>query len=117
MGWLTKRKPKVSHLEERDGSPRTGSIKLRITMAGPLRSRKNDVPGMKRAVEATLRRMSTDDAPKHDRCPDGLESWCSYNRAVAKGKKPLAHKNSLPNFVCEALEPVFKCSWSGAATA
>ncbi|KAH7963500.1 hypothetical protein HPB52_021267 [Rhipicephalus sanguineus] len=74
-----------------------------------LRSHKNDVPGMKRAVEATLRHMSsTDDAPKHDLCPEGVQSWCSYNRAVAKGEKPPLHKNSLPDFVCDALQPVFK---------
>ncbi|KAL1472123.1 hypothetical protein MTO96_023166 [Rhipicephalus appendiculatus] len=51
---------------------------------------------------------STDDDPKHDLCPDGLESWCFYNRAVGKHKEPPAHKNSLPSFVCEALEPIFK---------
>ncbi|KAH7961599.1 hypothetical protein HPB52_010717 [Rhipicephalus sanguineus] len=61
-----------------------------------LRSHKNDVPGMKRAVEATLRHMSsTDDAPKHDLCPEGLDLV------------PL-QSNSLPSFVCDALEPVFK---------
>ncbi|KAH7973926.1 hypothetical protein HPB49_007080 [Dermacentor silvarum] len=71
-----------------------------------LRSHKNDMPGMKRAVEATLRHMSsTNDAPKHDLCPEGLESWWRYNRAVAKGEEPPAHKNSLLNFVNEALEP------------
>lgn len=74
-----------------------------------LRSHKNDVPGMKRAVEATLLHMSsTDDAPKHDLCLEGLESWCFYNRAVAKNEELPPHKNSLPSFVCEALEPIFK---------
>lgn len=64
---------------------------------------------MKRAVEATLRHMSsTDDDPKHDLCPEGLESWCFYNRALAKHEEPPVHKNSLPSFVCEALEPIFK---------
>lgn len=64
---------------------------------------------MKRAVEAKLQHMSsTDDAPKHDFCPKGAQSWCSYNRAVAKGEKPPLHKNSPADFVCGALEPVFK---------
>lgn len=64
---------------------------------------------MKRAVEETLRHMSsTDDAPKHDLCPEGLESWCFYNPAVAKDGELPAHKNGLPSFMCEALEPFFK---------
>lgn len=74
-----------------------------------LRRHKNDVPGMKRGVKATLRHMSSsDDASKHDLCPEGAKSWCGYNRALAKGEKPPPHKNSRPDFVCDALEPEFK---------
>ncbi|KAH7984678.1 hypothetical protein HPB52_023507 [Rhipicephalus sanguineus] len=52
-----------------------------------LRSNINDVPAMKRAVEATLLHMtSTDDAPKHSKCPEGASSWCKYNRALANGE-------------------------------
>ncbi|CAN8029787.1 unnamed protein product, partial [Ixodes persulcatus] len=73
-----------------------------------LRSHKKDVPGMRSAVEATLQHMSsTDETPKHSLCPEGPESWCSYNRAMATNEEPPPHKNSLPDFVCEALEPVF----------
>lgn len=73
-----------------------------------LRSNRNDVPGMKRAVEATLLHMtSTDSAPNHSKCPDGAESWCKYNRALANGEHPPAHKNPLPDCVRVALEPVF----------
>lgn len=63
---------------------------------------------MKRAVEATLLHMtSTDSAPNHSKCPDGAESWCKYNRALANGEDPPAHKNPLPDCVRVALEPVF----------
>ncbi|CAN8002053.1 unnamed protein product [Ixodes hexagonus] len=73
-----------------------------------LRGHKHDVPGMKRAVQATLSHMtSTDCAPDHSLCPQGAESWCGYNRALSEGKKPPAHRNSLPNDVRVALEPVF----------
>ncbi|KAM7311432.1 hypothetical protein ISCGN_008339 [Ixodes scapularis] len=73
-----------------------------------LRSNSNDVPGMKRAVEATLLHMtSTDSAPDHSKCPDGAESWCKFNRALANGECPPAHKNPLPDCVRSALEPVF----------
>ncbi|KAH7960309.1 hypothetical protein HPB49_018600 [Dermacentor silvarum] len=74
-----------------------------------LRSHRNDVPGMQKAVQATLQHMSsTDKAPRHDLCPKGPESWCRFNRAVANNEEPPPHKNSLPDFVGEALEPVFR---------
>lgn len=63
---------------------------------------------MKRAVEATLLHMtSTDSAPNHSKCPDGAKSWCKYNRALANGEDPPAHKNLLPDCVQVAPEPVF----------
>lgn len=64
---------------------------------------------MQKAVLATLNHMSsTDEAPKHDLCPEGPESWCKFQRALAKNEKPPPHKDSLPDFVTEALEPVFR---------
>lgn len=73
-----------------------------------LRSNTNDVPGMKKAVEATLLHItSTDDAPNHSKCPEGADSWCKYNRALANGDLPPPHKNALPACVGAALEPVF----------
>lgn len=66
------------------------------------------MPGMKRAVKATLRHMSsTDDVPKHGLCTQGPGSWYSYNHAVAKDKET-PHTNSPLDFVREALEPIFK---------
>ncbi|CAN7946066.1 unnamed protein product [Ixodes pacificus] len=74
-----------------------------------LRSNSHDVPGMKRAVEATLLHMtSTDSAPDHSKCPDGAESWCKFNRALANSEPPPPHKNPLPDCVRAALEPVFE---------
>ncbi|KAM7282574.1 hypothetical protein ISCGN_002720 [Ixodes scapularis] len=74
-----------------------------------LRSNSHDVPGMKRAVEATLLHMtSTDGAPDHSKCPEGAESWCKYNRALANSEPPPPHKNPLPDCVRAALEPVFE---------
>ncbi|CAN8004346.1 unnamed protein product [Ixodes hexagonus] len=73
-----------------------------------LRSHSHDVPAMQRAVQATLRHMSsTDESPDHSFCPEGANSWCSYNRALANSEQPRGHKNALPDFVREALEPVF----------
>lgn len=65
-----------------------------------LRSHRNDMPGMKRAVKATPPLMSpTNDDPKHNLWLEGLESRCFYKRAVAKHEKLKAHKNSLPSLV------------------
>ncbi|KAM7293982.1 hypothetical protein ISCGN_023533, partial [Ixodes scapularis] len=74
-----------------------------------LRSNSHDVPGMKRAVEATLLHMtSTDSAPDHSKCPDGSDSWCKFNRALANSEPLPPHKNPLPDCVWAALEPVFE---------
>lgn len=73
-----------------------------------LRSNSHDVPGMKRAVQAILLHMtSTDSAPDHSKCPDGVDSWCKHNKALANGERPPPHKNPLPDCVRAALEPVF----------
>lgn len=74
-----------------------------------LRSNSNYVPGMKRAVEATLLHMtSMDSGPNHSKCPEGAESWCKFNRALANDEHPPAHKSPLPDCVQVALEPVFE---------
>ncbi|CAN7947863.1 unnamed protein product [Ixodes hexagonus] len=74
-----------------------------------LRSHKHDVPGMEKAVQATLLHMtSTDEAPDHSHCPEGYSCWCSYNRALANHEEPPPHKNPLPGFIRTALEPVFE---------
>lgn len=63
-----------------------------------LQSHKNDVLEMKKAAEARQHhKSSTGDVPKHELCPEGAESCCGYNHAMAKGKKPPLHKNSLPD--------------------
>lgn len=73
-----------------------------------LRSHKHDVPGMQKAVMATLKHMSsTDQTPRHELCPEGPESWCKFNRAVANNEELPPHDHSLPDFVSKALEPVF----------
>ena len=45
---------------------------------------------MRTAIWASLFHcMSTDEEPKHDRCPRGRDSWCFYNRA--KPGEPTYH--------------------------
>lgn len=54
------------------------------------------VEKMKTAIFATLQHeMSTDNDPRHEKCPDGEDSWCFYRRAVAKREVPPSHKKYL----------------------
>ena len=52
-----------------------------------IRSNVGDLRGMMMAVQATLHHMtSTDDRPVHHMCPEGDNSWCSYNKAKARNE-------------------------------
>jgi len=43
-----------------------------------IRRNHNSIVNMKKEIWATLyHKISTDDNPQHDRCPDGENSWCS----------------------------------------
>lgn len=42
-----------------------------------------------------LHSASTDADPHHRRCPQGLRSWCFYNRALADGQEPPPHEGNL----------------------
>ncbi|KAH7986015.1 hypothetical protein HPB52_025255 [Rhipicephalus sanguineus] len=62
---------------------------------------------MENAVLATYYHVtSTDTKPQHSRCPKGEESWCAYNKAVARQQAPPKHRYNLPEYVAEALLPV-----------
>lgn len=51
---------------------------------------------------------STDKKPAHNRCPQGKDSWCDYNRAKSDGNiENFTHKKSLPPAVLQAIKPVF----------
>lgn len=55
-----------------------------------------DVEKMKTAIYATLSHCSsTDKTPKHGKCPRGEDSWCFYNKAIAKNEKPESHKTKI----------------------
>lgn len=54
-----------------------------------------DVDAMKKAIFATLRHCgSTDSNPQHITCPDGPDSWCFYNKAIAMGEEVPKHDNT-----------------------
>ena len=49
---------------------------------------------MKSAVWASLwHSMSTDEEPHHRQCPEGPDSRCFYQKALARGEEPPSHKD------------------------
>ena len=67
--------------------------KLTLYYGMAVRSHTGDLEGMRRAVLATLDHVtSTDEAPNHDRCPTGVDSWCFFQKARAKGQDPGPHR-------------------------
>ena len=63
--------------------------KLQKYYTWAIRSHKNDLEGMHRAVWATYYHViSTDERPQHDLCPDGIDTWCFYKQAVAYDDDP-----------------------------
>lgn len=73
----------------------------------------NNVKGMKDDILATLHHcVSTDAAPRHFKCPKGVESWCFYNRALAKNENPGSHavhvKTPISETVLKHIAPVYQ---------
>ena len=72
-----------------------------------------DIDSMRNRIWATLFHcMSTDEEPHHTRCPQGVDSWCFHQRALARDADPPSHlehiKHALDHDVAEAMVPVYK---------
>jgi hypothetical protein len=68
---------------------------------------------MKSSIIATLRHCaSTDQEPMHNKCPEGENSWCFYNRAIAKKLIPGSHdqniKTPISTHVLKHIAPIYK---------
>ena len=67
------------------------------------------VDSMRAAVWSTLMHcMSTDENTHHLRCPQGEDSWCFFNRAVARGETPAQRKCRLNYDDARAIRPVYE---------
>ncbi|KAG8268692.1 hypothetical protein J6590_108672 [Homalodisca vitripennis] len=63
---------------------------------------------MKKSIWATyFHKSSTLDKPMHGLCPEGVESWCKYNRSKALKVSPTP-TNNLPIAVMEHIKPIYK---------
>ena len=74
-----------------------------------IRDNKNNSAEMSRATWAILQHYSsTADNPKHNDCPDGTGSWCSYKRDEVSGLKThVPTKDPLTDAMVEAMTPLF----------
>ena len=59
--------------------------KLPVYYGKAIRNNSHDLQAMKNAVMATWHHtQSTDQSPDHDLCPPGEDSWCGFQRDIAK---------------------------------
>ena len=57
---------------------------LQVDYGNVVRAPSNDFEGMKQACWAVFyHSISTDQKPQHHCCPEGAESWCKFQRALA----------------------------------
>ena len=68
---------------------------------------------MREAIMASfLHCMSSDDSPQHQKCPQGPDSWCFYNKAIANGQDPPSHKDHIGTplslDVARAVKPIYE---------
>ncbi|XP_070515610.1 uncharacterized protein [Cardiocondyla obscurior] len=64
---------------------------------------------MKNDIYATLNhKISTDDNPKHDNCPTGITSWCTWQQARVSGTLEIyTHKPAMHEDVLNAIRPIY----------
>jgi hypothetical protein len=87
--------------------------KLQKYYAKAIRSNTHSVTDMENAVWGTVFHCcSTDEDPHHHRCQKGAESWCFYQRALARREPIPPHKEKLGSAISKkvfhALVPVYK---------
>ena len=87
-----------------------GIDKLQNYYGMAIRSNVGDLRGMMMPVQATLHHMtSTDDRLVHHMCPEGENSWCSYNKAKS-GNKLDEYKHGfdpIPQAIVQLLKPIY----------
>lgn len=72
-----------------------------------------DVPTVRNSILATLHHCtSSDENPRHTKCPTDINSWCFYNRAIANNEIPGSHDNNIKTplnpTVLKHIFPIYK---------
>ena len=116
-GWklLTRAQETVQRAELSDGKTIGGAGRLTEAVINSLqnyyaiRRHTGDVPGMMKAVQASLMHYnSTDEHPHHHLCPEGETSWCKWQKAKAKKGSVYTHKKPpLPAPIVKLLQPIY----------
>lgn len=91
----------------------TGKMIDKLTVYYGLAIRRNcdSVENMHNAIWATFDHYcSTDKNPKHEKCPTGPESWCSWQRAAAANELSTYEHDyqPFPEDVAEAIRPIYE---------
>ena len=74
-----------------------------------IRRHTGDLPGMMKAVQASLMHYnSTDEQPRHHLCPEGETSWCKWQKAKAKGVVYTHKKPPLPAPIVKLPQPIYQ---------
>lgn len=98
---------------QKHGSLKNSTIvKLTKYYKNSILRNKDNVSQMKSDILATLHHcVSTDRTPRHIKCPKEEDSWCFYNRALAKGETPGPHekhvKTPISELVLKHIFPVY----------
>ncbi|KYN29310.1 hypothetical protein ALC57_01250 [Trachymyrmex cornetzi] len=92
-----------------DGDSTTLIDELTIYYGLSIRRNANSVENMKKEIWATLyHKLSTDENPQHGNCPQGANSWCSWQKACAENLNSYKHKPALPIEVFNAIKPRYE---------
>lgn len=74
----------------------TTIVKLTKYYQNSILRNQDSVDNMRTDILATLHHcVSSDSVPRHMKCPQSEQSWCFYNRALAKGETPGPHTENL----------------------
>lgn len=90
----------------------TGKLidELSIYYGLAIRRNHDSIENMRRDIFATLfHKISTDKKPRHENCPVGKDSWCSWQKAKACGElKSYEHKPPMDKAVYNAVLPTYE---------
>ena len=86
-------------------------LKIQNYYGRAIKDHHDDIPLLKKRIFAILLHLSSSDQfPKHQQCPPGENSWCFWQRSLAKDVEPGTHKNheTVPSDVGKCLVPIFQ---------
>ena len=71
---------------------------LNVYYEDPIENSVCNINGMIKDINAKFFHcLSTDAVPQHQFCPKGVDSWCKYQKALAKKEAPPKHKPKISN--------------------